>query len=332
MDHALWFVAPGQVERRPCTVAVLGPTDVCVRTGFSGISAGTELLAYRGLLPPDLPIDDTLGSLGGTFTYPFRYGYSCVGRVESIGAGVRGLRTGDVVFAFHPHQTRFVVDAAEAVVIAQLEPRLATLLPFVETALQVTLDAGDVFGEVVVVTGIGVLGVLVATLLQRAGADVVALDPQAWRCRLAGDLGIRAVAPGDARQFLDRIGRAGGVPLVIEASGNPVALTDSLALLAHEGTALVASWYGCQPVTLPLGEAFHRRRLTIRSTQVSTIPARLTHRWSRDRRLAHAVALCATLPLAALATDTVDFTDAPTAYARLAAGRAGLMHAALGYG
>ena len=63
--------------------------------------------------------------------------------------------------------------------------------------------------------------------------------------------------------------------LVIEVSGNPAALPDALRLLAHEGTALVASWYGTRDAVLPLGDRFHRRRLTIRSTQVSTIPARL---------------------------------------------------------
>ena len=106
-----------------------------------------------------------------------------------------------------------------------------------------------------------------------------------------------------------------GVPIVIECSGNPAALAGALELLAHEGTALVASWYGSNPVTLPLGGRFHRRRLTIRSTQVSTIPAALSGRWSHGRRLAHAVDLAATLPLAALATHTVPFERAGEGYA-----------------
>ena len=118
----------------------------------------------------------------------------------------------------------------------------------------------------------------------------------------------------------------------MEASGNPSALAAALDLLAHEGTALVASWYGCRPVTLPLGGRFHRRRLTIRSTQVSSIPAHLANRWTRERRLRHAVALCDTLPLGALATDTVAFEDAPAAYARVDEAPPGLMHMALGYG
>jgi threonine dehydrogenase-like Zn-dependent dehydrogenase len=121
------------------------------------------------------------------------------------------------------------------------------------------------------------------------------------------------------------------VAMVVEASVNPAALTAALDLLAHEGTALVASWYGNRDVSLPLGGRFHRRRLTIRSTQVSTIPARLAGRWSRQRRFDRAVSLSPTLPLAALATDTVDFDDAAAAYQRVDEAPAGVMHVALGY-
>ncbi len=213
----------------------------------SGISAGTEMLAYRGELPADLLVDENIGSLGGTFTYPFRYGYSCVGRIEALAPDVEGLTVGDLVFAFQPHQERFVASAADLVPVPALEPRLATLLPYVETALQVTLDAGAVLGETVVVSGLGVLGLLVAMLVERAGGRVVAIEPQAWRRELAADLGILAVDPEHAADEIDSV----GVPIAIECSGNPAALAGSLELLAHEGTALVASWYGSNPVSPP---------------------------------------------------------------------------------
>jgi threonine dehydrogenase-like Zn-dependent dehydrogenase len=206
-----------------------------------------------------------------------------------------------------------------------LEPRLATLLPYVETALQVTLDAGAVLGETVVVSGLGVLGLLVATLVERAGGRVVAIEPLAWRRAIADDLGITAVHTMDAAAAVS------DAPIAIECSGNPAALASALELLAHEGTVLVASWYGSKSVSLPLGGRFHRRRLTIRSTQVSTIPASLSGRWTRRRRLTHAVELAATLPLAALATDTVPFDRAGEGYARVDAGATGLVHMAFGY-
>jgi 2-desacetyl-2-hydroxyethyl bacteriochlorophyllide A dehydrogenase len=328
MDRALWFVAPRQVELRPVDIPPLEHGEVLVRTSCSGVSAGTELLAYRGELPGDLAVDESIGALGGSFTYPFRYGYSCVGGVEALGPGVENLTVGDRVFAFQPHQERFVAAASELVAVPTLEPRMAVMLPYVETALQIVLDAGPLLGDAVVVSGLGALGLLVATLAARAGAGVVGIEPQPWRREMAAELGISAVDPADAS---DPAAGALNVPLVIECSGNPAALANALDLLAHEGTVLVASWYGSKPVSLPLGGPFHRRRLTIRSTQVSTIPAALSGRWSRRRRLMHAVDLAPTLPLAQLATDTVPFEQAGEGYARLDAGAPGVVHIAFGY-
>lgn len=327
MDRALWFVGPRQIELRAAELGPVGDDEARVRTLCSGVSAGTELLAFRGELPADLDVDESFGSVTGTFTYPFRYGYSAVGEVEAVGGSVRGLACGDVVFAFHPHQERFVASSAELLPIPGLAPRLAVLLPYVETALQITLDAGSVFGEPVVVCGLGVLGVLVCCLVQRAGGDVIAIEPQQWRRDAAADVGIVAVDPDEAAAAVP----TGGVPLAIECSGNPAALAPVLGLLSHEGTVLVASWYGTKPVTLPLGGDFHRRRLTIRSTQVSTIPAAAAGRWSRRRRIEHARELAAALPLAALASHTIPFRRAAEGYELLDAGAAGVIHMAFGY-
>lgn len=328
MEHALWFVGPRQVSLRPYEPGPLHPDEVRVRTTCSGVSAGTELLAYRGELPTDLPVDEAIDALGDAdFTYPFQYGYSAVGAVESIGEAVDGLAPGDQVFAFQPHQQTFDAPPSRLLPVPHLDPRHAVLLPYVETALQVTLDAGAVFAETVVVTGLGVLGTLVAQLLDRAGATVLAVETQGWRRHLAGRLGIRAVAPDELAEALG----AEPVHLGVECSGNPAALRTMLAMLAHEGTALVASWYGTKPVELPLGLEFHRRRLLIRSSQVSTIPARLSGRWTNRRRLEHAAELAATLPLGELATDTIPFERADAAYAALDAGTEGVFHVALGY-
>jgi threonine dehydrogenase-like Zn-dependent dehydrogenase len=124
----------------------------------------------------------------------------------------------------------------------------------------------------------------------------------------------------------------GGVPLIVEVSGDPRALASALPLLAHEGTALVASWYGSKPVNLHLGAEFHRRRLTIRSTQVSTIPSRLSGRWTLKRRREHVMRLLGELPLKRFATHEFPFSRAADAFAALDRGDEDLMHAALTYG
>ena len=327
--QGLWFVEPRHVRSGPVDLPALRDGDVLVRTTFSGISAGTELLAYRGQLDPELPLDETIGALGGTFRYPFRYGYSCVGVVEeSRGAVPAGTR----VFAFQPHQDRFVTGANDVVPLGAVDDRSATLFPLVETAVQITLDAGTVFGERVVVFGLGAVGALTSLLLRRAGADVLAVEPRAWRRDLVARFGVVSVDPeGLDAELTTAGGHPTRVPLVIEVSGNPDALRSSLSLLGHEGTVLVASWYGTKEVTLPLGAEFHRRRLTLRSTQVSTIPARLGHRWTAARRRATAAELMDSLPLADLATHTFAFDDAADAYSAVDAGREGLIHVALGY-
>ena len=321
----LLFVGPRQVELAPAEVPDPGSGRLLVRTLWSGISSGTELLAYRGLLDPDLPLDERLGSLGGTFRFPFPYGYSCVGEVERSSGPVP---PGTLVFAFHPHQDRFVVDDADAVVLDPgTDARVATLFPAVETALQLSLDAGQVVHETVPVLGLGAVGLLTALLLQQAGADVLAVDPLAGRRDVAAALGLRVTAPDDVPDLVP----PGGVPLLVELSGNPAVLAGGLSLLAHEGTALVGSWYGQQPVTLPLGGAFHRRRLTLRSSQVSTVPAALATRWDVDRRRRVAARLLAELPLAAVATSEVPFEEAGRAYEALDRREEGVLHVALRY-
>ena len=199
----------------------------------------------------------------------------------------------------------------------------ATLFPLVETALQVTLDAGTGYRDRVIVLGAGVLGLLTGLLLQRAGWRPLIAEPQEWRRAIASSVGVPAAAPAELLKQ--------EVPLVIDASGNPDAPAMALNMLAHEGTLLIASWFGIKPVVLPLGGAFHRRRLIIRSTQVSTVPARQSGTWTRSRRRQETVALMTELPLAQLCTDVFDFGHAAEAFRVVDQGKPGLMHAVLDY-
>jgi 2-desacetyl-2-hydroxyethyl bacteriochlorophyllide A dehydrogenase len=326
--RAVHFVAPRRVEVREVDLPEPAEGQVLVAAEWSGISSGTELLAYRGEVDPELPLDDTLGALAGTFAYPFRYGYSAVGRVARP-AGPLG--EGQLVFAFHPHQDRFVVDAGEAVPVDGIDARAATMYPMVETALQVCLDAGPRLGEVVVVVGMGAIGILAAALLARAGTVVLGSEPVPARRAAAGAFGVRALAPDDLADAVADATGGRGADLVVEASGNPRGLASSLRLLAREGTALVCSWYGTKPASLPLGGAFHRRRLAIRSTQVSTIPAALGSRWDRSRRAEVAWRLARELPVAVLCTHAFPFEEAAEAYAHTDRKEDGLIHAALRY-
>jgi threonine dehydrogenase-like Zn-dependent dehydrogenase len=302
------------VEIREVPVPTAAAGEVVVRTVCSGISTGTERLVFRGDVPEDVALDDTIKALPGTFRYPFPYGYACVGQVGGRGG---------LVFAFHPHQDTFVTAASDLIPLPAVGPAAGTLFPLVETALQITLDADAGYGDRVVILGAGTVGLLTALLLKRSGRRPLCAEPQAWRRGLASRLGITAVLPEELEKE--------EVPLVIDASGNAGAPARALDILAHEGTLLIVSWFGRQLVPLPLGGAFHRRRLTIRSTQVSTIPARMSATWTTDRRRAEAAALLPELPLDEFCTHAFPFAAAADAFRAVDEGAPGLMHAVLDY-
>ncbi len=327
--RVLRFVAPRRVGYAVVDVAPPSDGELLVRTRWSGISGGTELLAYRGEVDAGSALDETIGSLGGRFEYPFAYGYSCVGEVLS--SHVDEVPEGAAIFAFHPHQDLFTVRGSDVVALDKIDERLATLFPLVETALQVSLDAGSRLGEPVVVLGLGPVGILTAALLDRAGADVLGADPRRDRREAAVLFGVPAVDVSEVGSVVEEQTSGAGVPLVVDATGHPSALARALELLRHEGEVLVCSWYGTKEVSLPLGREFHRRRLQIRSTQVSTIPARLAGRWDVRRRRQVATTLLGELPLKLLATHEVPFDRAAEAYAALDRGDAGLMHVEMSY-
>ena len=324
--RAVRFVAPYQVEVADVAVPEPGPGDVVVRTEISGISGGTEMLAYRGELGSSTPKDDLLGSLVGSFEYPFIYGYSAVGTVQTSRSDVR---EDERVFAFHPHQSHFVIPAADVVSVGDCDPRTAALFPLVETAFQISLDTGIRPGEVAAVLGLGPIGILSAILLARSGA-VIGSDPKPWRREAAQACGLEAVDPEGLADAVATATKGRGADFIVEATGNPEALGESLGLLSVEGVAIVASWYGMKAVTLPLGDDFHRRRLEIRSSQVSTIGHRAA-RWDRRRRLETTQALLSELPLSLLASHTYPLERAPDAYAAIDRADDGVLHVALAY-
>lgn len=317
--RALWWTGPRQGELRAERLPAPGPYDLVVRALASGISAGTELLVYRGQVPADLPLD--LPTLAGSFAYPIKYGYASVGRVLSAGVGVPDIAPGTLVFALHPHQDYYVVPADNVIPLPPaIAPTEAVFLANLETAVNVVLDATPRLGETVLLSGLGVVGLLVLQLLLRAGvAEVLVVDPLAPRRALARRLGAAlALAPGDDLAAEVRARTAGrGADLAIEASGAPAALGPAIEALADEGTAVVVSWYGTKPVSLPLGGHFHRGRLRLISSQVGHVAPALAPRWSYARRRQVALDLLPTLALQELISDRVPFAEAPTAYARL---------------
>ena len=295
-----------------------GPAELLVETQVSAISPGTELLIYRGEAPRDLPADETLDALEGDLSYPLRYGYAAVGEVVDVGQEADEEWLGRTVMAFNPHETAFSASPDAVVPIPEaLEPEALALYPTVETASSLVLDGRPRVDERVVVFGAGVVGLSTTALLSRFPlSDLVVVDPIASRRELALELGADAVATPERlsiSRWDDAPGPA-GADLIYELSGQPAALDDAVGIAGYDSRVLVGSWYGTKSATLDLGGDFHRDRVTIESSQVSTIDPDHRGRYSFDRRTEMALDALETFPVDSLITHHVPFEEAPRAY------------------
>lgn len=309
VTDACWFTAPGRAEIRREALPAPGPGDVQVRMQHSGVSRGTELLVLRGEVPASESVRMRAPFQAGEFPFPVKYGYSGVGVVE---AGPAHL-VGHAVFCLHPHQARFVVPQDAVHVLPDgVPPERAVLAANLETAVNALWDAAPRVGERIAVVGGGVVGLLVGWLAARMpGTEVEVVDVEPARRAVAEALGARFALPDEATPDADR---------VIHASGRPEGLATALRLAAFEACVVELSWYGARHVPLPLGEAFHSRRLSLRSSQVGHVAAAQRSRWSHARRLDLALRLLAEPALDALVTDSAPFAELPAVFARLAHG------------
>jgi 2-desacetyl-2-hydroxyethyl bacteriochlorophyllide A dehydrogenase len=308
--RSLVFAAPRRVELADERLPPPPTGHLLVRTTVSAISAGTEMLAFRGQLPSSLPLDETLGALGGaTFEFPFRYGYASVGEVLAAGDGVASEWLGRQVFAFQPHASAFLVAAAEAIPLPpDLAPERGALFANMETAVNLLLDGRPLLGERVVVVGQGIVGLLTTALLSRFPLErLVAVESHPLRAAAARRLGAHEVlAPGAPT--------GAAADLVYELSGNPAALDAAIAAAGQEARVVVGSWYGDKRAPVDLGGRFHRGRLRLVSSQVSHLAPDLAPRWDRPRRWATAFRALAALDAASLVTHRYPLAEAQQAY------------------
>jgi 2-desacetyl-2-hydroxyethyl bacteriochlorophyllide A dehydrogenase len=334
--RALEFTGPRRLDVVEEELAPPAAGQIVVRTRVSAISAGTELLVYRGELQTDRPLDESLPALGGApFSYPARYGYAAVGEVEAVGAGVPAARLGRRVFALAPHASAVTVPDADAFEVPRgLDAERAALFASMETAVNLVLDGAPRLGERVVVIGQGVVGLLATSLLARFPlAALVAVDETEARARRGQALGAHAgvTTVADARTALAARDAAGGADLTLELTGNPAALDAALALTGREGRVVVGSFYGTKRAPVDLGAHFHRGRLTIASSQVSALPPSLAGRWDRARRREVVWDALARVDAAALVTHRFALGRAAEAYARLDAGAVEALQVLLTY-
>jgi 2-desacetyl-2-hydroxyethyl bacteriochlorophyllide A dehydrogenase len=324
MDRkTLYFSGPGKLEVRSEPLPKPGPDQVVVKTLFSGISPGTEMLVYRNQFPAEVAIDATISSLAGDFHYPLKYGYAAVGQTVEIGSRVPREWLDRLVFAFHPHESHFLAAPEELLPVPPgISPELATMLPNMETAVNFMLDGAPLLGEQVVVFGQGIVGLLLTTLLAKMPlAGLFTLDLLPRRRLMSESLGAQAsldpMEPGILAKLRGMMADnqfSSGADLTYEVSGQPAALDQAIAVTGYHGRVIIGSWYGRKKTELHLGGDFHRSRIRLISSQVSTIAPELTGRWTKPRVLGLAWRMLRKIQPEPLITHTFKLSEASEAY------------------
>ena len=284
----IYFTAPGQVEIRQAVLPPLTQGQVLVETICSAISPGTEMLVYRGQFPKGLT--DAHDALSSGLQYPTPYGYATVGKVVKISKEMQQHRwLGRLVFAFQPHTSHFVATPDELFPLPDgMAPETACFLPNIETAVNLVQDSAPLLGERVLVFGQGIVGLLTSALLAEFPlASLVTCDCYPLRRDASLALGASAALDPNEPDFREHVRDLlpSGADLSLELSGAPTALNDAIALTGFGGRVVIGSWYGEKKVTLDLGGAFHRSRIKLIASQVSTLSPQLSARWDKSRRI-----------------------------------------------
>jgi NADPH:quinone reductase-like Zn-dependent oxidoreductase len=298
--RALWYVGPGRAELRTEKVGAPAAGEVGVRALYGALSRGTERLVFSGRVPETEFSRMRAPFMAGSFPFPVKYGYATVGRVE---AGPSAL-LGRTVFTLHPHQSFFNLPAKAAFALPDgVTPARAVLAANMETALNAVWDGAPGPADRIAIVGGGLLGLLVAYLCARLpGCDVVVVDTDPSRAALAQKFGAAFAPPSAPPADCD---------LVFHASASPAGLATALRAAGEEAAVVELSWYGAGDIAAPLGEAFHSRRLRLLSSQVGQVASSHRPRWSRERRLAAALALLKDATLDGLLAPAIAFEDLP---------------------
>ncbi len=305
--RAFWVVEPGRGEIRPETLQAPQAHEALVRTLFTAVSRGTEALVFKGKVPRSEHARMRAPFQSGEFPAPVKYGYCNVGVVEQGPAELRGRR----VFCLYPHQTHYVVPAAALHPLPDdVPPARAVLAANFETAVNALWDAAPRVGDRVAVVGAGTVGCLAAWLAARiAGTEVELIDIDERKHAAAAALGVPFRAPRDAHRDAD---------VVLHTSGTGAGLATALELAGFEAAVVELSWYGDETPPVPLGGAFHSRRLRLLSSQVGSVAAAQRARGSYERRMQLVMRLLANPELDSLVTGESPFDELPALLARLA--------------
>jgi 2-desacetyl-2-hydroxyethyl bacteriochlorophyllide A dehydrogenase len=330
MGSMVSFTSPRVAEVVDDPEIALAPDQVRLRTLFSGISAGTELTAYRGSNPyltKRWDEDRRLFVDGSTtFQYPVNgWGYEEVGEVVEIGPDARGLSVGDRVYGTWGHRTHTVQQgerAARRRLHPDVDPRIGIFSQIGAIGLNLVLDADIHIGETVAVFGLGVPGQIAAQLARLNGARVIGVDGIAARRDLATKLGADVVldpADGGVAERIRDLTEGRGADACLEITGNYRAMHEAIRSVAYSSRVCVAGFMQGEGLGLRLGEEFHHNRVAVIASQISGVAPALQHRWDAFRlaQTAMDLAVDGRLELLELISHTLPLSEAAAAFSML---------------
>lgn len=327
MGRVVTFEGPKVVSVREYEDPPLGQSEVRLKTLYSGISAGTEMTAYRGSNPylaKRWEPERRLFVEGETsLEYPVEgWGYEEVGEVAETGPGVTKVRAGDVVYGTWGHRSTEVVDedwAAARRLPPGVDPVIGVFSRIGAIALNAVLDADVHVGEYVAVFGQGVPGLIAAQLAGLNGGTVVAIDGIPKRLELARELGAVHVVDFNEKspaEEIKRLSEGRGADVSIEISGSYPALHEAIRSTAYNSKVISAGFFQGEGTGLSLGEEFHHNRIHVVCSQISGLSPALDHRWSVERleRTVMSLAAEGRISLQPLVTHVFDAEDAHEAF------------------
>ena len=325
MSKAVTFTAPYVVGFSDITDPDLKPNEVRIQTLFSGISQGTEMTVYRGSSPFFTKRYDGASRLflaagAPDFKYPISFGYENVGKVVEVGTQVTGLKLGDIVFTYSPHQTQVIVDEREAHLLPEgVAPENGVFIALLGVAYNAILDARILLGETVAIMGMGVVGQLLVQLCRMSGAaQVIGIDLLESRLaeaqRRGAHVAINPAQENDVALKVRQFTANRGADVVIECTGSPKGLNEAIRVAGFNGTVVVVSYLAGEARGLTLGDEFHHNRIRLISSQAAGVNPELHPRWNSERKLKAAIQVLPKLDVSGLITQRFPFDQAARAY------------------
>ncbi len=292
LSKALWHIDKEFSEWKSTPLEEAAPGSIKINTNFSMISTGTERLVAKCEVPASIQAEMSVPYMKGDFDLPVKFGYACGGQAQD----------GKHYHYMHPHQDICIVNKEALFCLDNgLPPFKIPLVSNMETVLNAIWDSEYAESDKIAVCGFGNVGSLLAnTLRLYAQKEAAIIEKEDWKKQKAQDMGWDVSSKEDARY-----------DIIFHTTGSAAGLQYCIDHLNEEGKVIELSWYGTKKVNLRLGEDFHYKRLSIKSSQVGKISPTVRDEIDYKKRKEIAADLLLDTSYDKLVTNIVAWEDVP---------------------